>query len=155
MPAARRRSIKTSSSSGSQPDRVFTDVVLTIKSEYVVLIRERRKNHEFRSYKLRPSVQRLWLYESAPRCAIQYVSTDRGPKVPGELRDPSGVKNDDFDAGLMTAYAYPVRALYKLDAPVTREELNNRFAVKSPQGFCYATRPMVESMPLEGMEQVF
>ncbi|KAH9843716.1 uncharacterized protein C8Q71DRAFT_697403, partial [Rhodofomes roseus] len=139
----------------SQPERIYTDVVLAIKSEFVEWIRERRKNHEFRSYKLRSTVQRLWLYESSPRCAIRFVVVTTLPKVPGELNDFSGVGNDDFDAGRMSSYAYPVRALYELEAPVTREELHARFGIKSPQGYCYAAKALVETMPLEGMRQVF
>ena len=54
-------------------DRVFTDVMLAIKSEFVDLMQERKKNHEFRPYKLRPTVHRMWLYESSPRCAVRCV----------------------------------------------------------------------------------
>jgi hypothetical protein len=55
------------------PGRVYTDVVLTIKPEFVKLLADRTKNHEYRKYKLRETVERLWLYETAPTSAITYV----------------------------------------------------------------------------------
>lgn len=54
-------------------ERAYTDVILTIKPFFADLIRKREKNHEFRRYRLRAAVKRLWLYESTPTCAITYV----------------------------------------------------------------------------------
>lgn len=51
-------------------NRVFTDAILSIKPEFTQLISKRRKNHEYRKYKLKESVTRLWLYETAPTSAI-------------------------------------------------------------------------------------
>ena len=53
--------------------RATTDVLLTIKPEFTKLIAERRKNHEYRKYRLKDSVVRLWLYETAPTSAITCV----------------------------------------------------------------------------------
>ena len=52
------------------PDRVYSDVILCIKPEFTQLIAERKKNHEYRKYKLKETVVRLWLYETAPTSAI-------------------------------------------------------------------------------------
>ena len=54
-------------------NRALTDVVLCIKPEFTKLIAERRKNYEYRKYRLKDSVTRLWLYETAPTSAITYV----------------------------------------------------------------------------------
>jgi hypothetical protein len=59
--------------SDTSNERVFTDVLLTIKPEFAKMILKREKNYEFRNYQLRPTVERLWLYESAPTSAITYV----------------------------------------------------------------------------------
>jgi hypothetical protein len=77
------------------------------------------------------------------------------PSVPGELRDSGGVGNDAFDAGDSTPYAYPVRALYRLQKPLTREELKREYGTTSPRGYCYASRHMVEALPLGDMEQLY
>ena len=78
------------------------------------------------------------------------------PKVPGEVNDPSGIGNDDFDKGLkQSKYGYPVTALYRLPAPLTTAELRARFDMPVPQGWRYATRKLVEEVRLEDMERVF
>ena len=45
------------------------DAIIAIKPHFVQLIAQRKKNHECRKYKL-ASVQRLWLYETAPKSMI-------------------------------------------------------------------------------------
>lgn len=157
------------------PERVWTDVILAIKPMYSALIQTREKNHEFREYKLRPDVMRLWLYESAPTCAITYAFPSRhqrylqprtyticrhvvetiSPKTPGDIRDSSGTGNDAFDAGEGSRYAYPIRALYRLNEPLKRQQLQNAYGMKSPRGFCYASRQMTENLPLAQMERVY
>lgn len=52
-------------STAESPSRVFTDVLLAIKSEHLTNIINRQKNHEYRKYRLRDGVERLWLYETA------------------------------------------------------------------------------------------
>ncbi len=197
----------------SDDDRSLEDVMLCIKPEFTKLIAERKKNHEYRKYKLKDSVKHLWLYETAPTSAITYVrlllltpndaldiccplhafpSTGRSipphlfticdtalvllnrhpfltlfislsyvmsttePKVPGEVNDPTGVGNDDFDQGLKESkYGYPVIELYKLKTPLTTSQLKARFDIATPQGWRYATRKLVEKLPLAEMEKVF
>ena len=57
----------------SKEDRVYTDTILTIKPEFAQMIEKREKNHEYRKYELRDTVERLWLYETAPTSALTYV----------------------------------------------------------------------------------
>lgn len=54
-------------------DRAYSDAILTIKPEFAKLIAKREKNYEYRKYELRETVQRIWLYETAPTSAITYV----------------------------------------------------------------------------------
>ena len=78
------------------------------------------------------------------------------PKVPGEVNDPSGIGNDDFDAGLkQSKYGYPVTELYRLKKPLTTAELKSRFDIPVPQGWRYAKRQLVDELPLEDMERIF
>lgn len=162
-----------SKSSKDAPGRVFTDVVLPIKTEFVQLISKREKNHEYRSYQMRPTVERLWFYETAPASAITYVPacTFNGllmkivsrhvmqtakPKTPGQVCDPSGVGNDDFDAGLKKSkYGYPVLELWKLKTPVTAHMLKDKFGLSIPQSFCFATQDLVDAEKLDDMEKLF
>ena len=78
------------------------------------------------------------------------------PKVPGEVNDPSGIGNDDFDKGLkQSKYGYPVTELYKLKKPLAVSELKTRFDIAVPQGWRYAPRQLVDQMKLEDMEKLF
>ena len=41
------------------------------------------------------------------------------PQTPGQVQDPTGVGNDDFDDGLKKSeFGYPVLGLYKLKEPL-------------------------------------
>ncbi len=64
---------KKSKAKAGDANRVATDAILSIKPEFTKLIAARKKNHEYRKYKLE-TVTRFWLYETAPTSAITYVS---------------------------------------------------------------------------------
>jgi hypothetical protein len=61
----KRAPAKAKSRSKGQPDRIPTDVLLAIKLEHLANIASRKKNHEYRKYRLPDGVERLWLYETA------------------------------------------------------------------------------------------
>jgi len=142
---------------GKKPDKTSklrTDAVLAIKPEYVRLIAQRAKNHEFRKYKL-AQVERLWLYQSAPISKITHVVTTTYPKVPGEVQDPSGVGNDDFDAskdGLK--YGYPVLHLHRLSEPLSIA-IMQKYGLTAPQGVVYVPTKLAEDFPLDQMIRIF
>jgi hypothetical protein len=58
-------------------DRVPTDVLLAIKPIHLANIANQKKNHEYRTYRLRDEVVRLWLYETSEggqgRASITFV----------------------------------------------------------------------------------
>ncbi|KAJ3526908.1 hypothetical protein NM688_g8199 [Phlebia brevispora] len=154
--AGLKRASSKSKSKQNVPGRAYTDTILTIKPEFAGLIAKREKNHEFRKYELRETVKRLWLYETAPTSAITYVMETSRPKVPGQVKDPSGIGNDDFDKGLKKSkFGYPVVALYKLKTPLKPEEMKERFGIAPLQGYCYAPTKLVEEVKLEDMIKVF
>ncbi|THH32897.1 hypothetical protein EUX98_g1266 [Antrodiella citrinella] len=132
---------KTRKTPKDKPDRVYTDTVMTIKPQFAEMIANREKNYEYRKYELRETVERLWLYETAPTSCITYVMETTRPKRPGEVNDPSGVGNDDFDAGLkQSKFGYPVLGLYKLPTPISSTQLKATY---------------VEDIRLEDMEKIF
>ncbi len=75
------------------------DLIIAIHPRHVRHICQRTKNHEFRKYLFPPFVERLWIYETSPISSIRYVATISRGKRPGEIRDPSGLRNDEFDRG--------------------------------------------------------
>lgn len=59
-----RISKKSKSTSSIASDRMLTDVLLSIKPLYLANVASRQKNHEYRKYRLRDGVTRLWFYET-------------------------------------------------------------------------------------------
>ncbi|CAZ80393.1 unnamed protein product [Tuber melanosporum] len=145
-----------SRSKKSSSDRVYTDAIFAIKPHFINLIVKREKNHEYRKYELRDTVTRIWLYEVAPTSAISHVMVTSRPKIPGEVCDSNGIGNDDFDNGMKDSkFGYPVLHLYKLKTPLRPEVMKKTYGVPTPQGYMYATKKMVDELPLEDMEKLF
>ena len=68
---------KTKTAKTKAEDRVESDVLMAIKPEHLNNIARQKKNHEYRKYRLRDGVERLWFYETGDnngRSAITYVS---------------------------------------------------------------------------------
>jgi hypothetical protein len=155
---------KTKTKTKAKPeDRVETDVLLAIKPEHLNNIARQKKNHEYRKYRLRDGVERLWLYETGDnngRSAITYVflpplstpflalTANRHIAVipsdirrtPGEVpTEPFGIGNEDFNAGLkQSKYGYPVLELYELVKPVKLGEMKSRWGMGgAPMGWRY------------------
>ncbi|CUS15375.1 unnamed protein product, partial [Tuber aestivum] len=148
-------SSSSKSRSKSSVDRSYANAILPIKPEFVELIAERKKNYEYRKYHLKDTVTRIWLYTTAPTSAISHVIITGRAKTPGQVCDPSGVGNDDFDNGLkVSKFGYPVLGLYKLRTPLKPEAMK-AYHVSVPQMYVYAPEKMVEEIPLEGMEKLF
>lgn len=60
MPKTKPKARKTK----PDADRVDTDVLLAIQPVHLANIASRQKNHEYRKYRLRDGVERLWFYET-------------------------------------------------------------------------------------------
>jgi hypothetical protein len=82
------------------------------------------------------------------------MTTSR-PKTPGQVCDPSGCGNDDFDSGLKKSkFGYPVLGLYRLKTPLKPSAMK-QFDISPPQGLVYATRKLVDGAPMEEMDKLF
>ena len=74
-PKQTHRVSKSSTATNSKPtpkpkpkpadNRVLSDVLLAIKPNHLANIAAQQKNHEYRKYRLRDGVERLWLYETS------------------------------------------------------------------------------------------
>lgn len=69
---------KPKSAGRTASDRISTDVLLSIKPVHLANIVSQQKNHEYRKYRLRDGVTRLWFYETRDggggRASITYVN---------------------------------------------------------------------------------
>ena len=131
-----------------------TDAILPIKPEFMTLIASGTKNYEYRKY-LMDGVTRIWLYEIAPVDAITYMMETSNPRTPGEVQDPTGIGNDDFDKGLKKSkYGYPVLALYQLLDPVTRQDLQTLYGLEMPTTGLYAPQQLAKSQAQDRLHKV-
>jgi hypothetical protein len=102
-----------------------------------------------------PSAFHVYLHNSGIG-RVSHVAEIGLPKQPGQVRDSSGIGNDDFDASRNAyKYGYPVLALRRLVVPLDVRSLKERFGVAPPQGFMYAPRPLCEAFNLDEMIKVF
>jgi hypothetical protein len=77
------------------------------------------------------------------------------PKTPGQVRDPSGVGNDDFDLGLKKSkFGYPVLGLHQLKRPLKIDAMK-AYGISPPQGMTYTPKKLVDEIPLDDMEKLF
>jgi len=72
------------------------------------------------------------------------------------VNDPSGIGNDEFDAGQkVSKYGYPVKGMYRLPKPLTPAALKERYGISPPQGYMYAPEVLVQGEPLNAMEVLY
>ncbi|KAF2801559.1 uncharacterized protein BDZ99DRAFT_469562 [Mytilinidion resinicola] len=153
-PAAKSKyQSKSKSAVPTGSDRVLTDVLLAIKPVHLANIASRQKNHEYRKYRLRDAVTRLWLYETGDggkgRASITHIAV-----IPASVRhtpgsvptEPFGIGNTDFNAGLKESkYGYPVLELYELFRPVTLAEMKSQWGMGgAPMGWRYVKTDLWE-----------
>src|SRR5271154_4356118 len=103
-----------------------TDMVLYIKPEFVSLILNKTKNHEFRKYCLDDSVKRLWLFENGVGITT-VLSVGKALEV-GKVKENGGIRNKEFNEGLKESkFAYPIYGAYKIRDTITNKIAKNVF----------------------------
>ena len=132
-----------------------TDILISIYPKHVANILAHLKNHEFRTYLLPSTVQRLWIYETAPISAIRYCAVIEPGKKPGEIAedDLECLDNRKFNLGELPGkegtnwYAYKIAEFYRLERTYTLEELKNEgWAKGAPQKYNFAPEEMVSQL---------
>jgi len=122
-----------------------TDVILAMREPYMQQIIEGKKTYEFRKYRLKPSIQRIWFYHTAPYSSLQYIA-EIEPAVtrnPGDaLLSEEGLGNKELNERHRDwegyDYAYRILSVYKLGEAITLEELKAEFGFKgAPRGMVY------------------
>jgi predicted transcriptional regulator len=131
-----------------QPESLASDVVLGIQDPYMGQIVNGTKNYEFRTYKLKPSVKRIWFYRTAPHSSITHVCEI----LPARTRDKSdapleedGLGNKEFNTRHKDwdrfDFAYKITSVYELREPLRLAEMKAEYGFKSaPRGIVYLPR---------------
>lgn len=110
-----------------------SDIIISIHPENVRKIVNRTKYYEFRTYLIPSRVKRMWIYETAPSCTINYMALIGPAKVPGQIVDLRGLGNEEFSAtGSGNSYAYEIRKVYELSRPLSLDELIVEELIKEP-----------------------
>ncbi|EFX01814.1 hypothetical protein CMQ_8280 [Grosmannia clavigera kw1407] len=127
------------------------------RDSHVENIVRHRKNHEFRNYKL--PTQRMWIYETRPASAIRFRATISHGKRPGEIKNPSGLRNDEFDRGDLAGrvqFGYEILKLERLAQPISLEELKKNGWLKGPpQKYCFVMPAFDKVLQARELELVF
>ncbi|KAK3953965.1 hypothetical protein QBC32DRAFT_337642 [Pseudoneurospora amorphoporcata] len=140
------KSKSKSSNDDDEDHRIKTDVLIAIKPTHLANIVSRKKNYEYRKYRLKDEVVRLWLYETKEggkgRASITHIAViPEGVRhTPGTVpTEPPGIGNDEFNAGLkQSKFGYPVLEVYELVKPVTLAEMKSNWGMRgAPMGWQY------------------
>ena len=116
-----------------------------MQDPYMGQIIDGSKNYEFRKYRLKPSVRRIWFYRMAPHSAITHIC-EIGP---ARTRDPGdeplkedGEGNAEFNARHPDwngyDYAYKILSAWELKQPISLAAMQKDYGFKSaPRGLVY------------------
>lgn len=114
------------------------DIFLSIKPKFADLIASREKTYEFRRYKPKDTIKRIWLYVTSPNSELKYIA-EVGNVVEYPTQIPEeGVGNTDFNQGLkISKFAFPILHLDELVEGIPITILRSRFNFNSPQSYIY------------------
>ncbi|KAJ9132170.1 hypothetical protein NKR23_g11380 [Pleurostoma richardsiae] len=127
---------------GEQTDR--SDIILSIHPEHVEKIVAGTKDHEFRNYRLAPTIRRVWIYVTRPACELRYMATIGPAREPGQIDGGSGVGNAEFNEGKGSRFAYELQQVYQLNNPVGLALMKeNGWVEGPPQKFVYVPPAVV------------
>ncbi len=117
------------------------EIFISLKPKFAELIKRRQKNHEFRRYKPKYSIQKFWIYVNKPISQLKYVAEIADPiEYPNQIPE-NGVGNVEFNQGLKKSkFAYYIIHFYEITNPMGCEELRKRFKFLPPQRFVYADK---------------
>jgi len=104
---------------------IHYDVILPMREPYMQQIVTGEKTYEFRKYCLKPSIERIWFYRTAPHSSIEYICEI----LPARTRNPGdhaikedGLGNREFHTRHKDwegyDFAYKILSVWKIEKPV-------------------------------------
>lgn len=112
-------------------------IFISIKPQFTKKIEKLEKNYEYRNYIPKEKFKLMYVYETLPTGCLKYImEIDEIVEYPNKiLENKEG--NKEFNNGNKSKYAYHILHVYKLDNPITLNELKNKFKFIPPQGYAY------------------
>jgi len=114
------------------------DIFLSIKSKFAGLINSREKTHEFRRYKPKDQIKRIWFYVTSPDSELKYIAeVGKVVEYPNQIPE-DGIGNVDFNQGLkFSKFAFPILHLNELVEGISLNRLKSQFNFNPPQKYIY------------------
>lgn len=118
----------------TQPREIF----LSIKPEFADLIVCQEKDYEFRRYRPKEPIHKLWFYVIHPRSELKYIAeVGNVIEYPCQIAE-TGVGNTDFNRGLkVSKFAFPILHLDEIVKGIPLATLREKFNFSPPQGYIY------------------
>jgi predicted transcriptional regulator len=134
----------------------YSDVILPMQDPYITQIVDGRKNYEFRKYRLRPSVKRIWFYRTAPHSSITHVCETLSARTRNSGDPPleeNGLGNAEFNTRHKDwdgyDFAYKMVTVCELRQPITLKEMKEKHGFKlAPRGLVYLPKSISDSVDL-------
>lgn len=116
-------------------------IYLSIKPQFTKLIAIGEKNYEFRKYIPKIEIDKLFVYETTPTCALKYIiELGKIIEYPQKIVK-NGYGNEDFNNGLKKSkYAYEINSVYLIEEPILLSELKLKYGFAAPQSYAYDDR---------------
>ncbi|KAJ5562866.1 hypothetical protein N7461_001627 [Penicillium sp. DV-2018c] len=133
-----------------------SDVILPMRDPYMSQIINGEKDYEFRKYRLKPSVKRIWFYRTAPHSSITHVCET----LPARTRNPGdapletdGLGNIEFNDRHKDwdgyDFAYKMVTVVELRRQITLEEMKEKHGFKmAPRGLVYLPKSISDIVEL-------
>jgi len=132
-----------------------SDAILAIHADpYMEQIVTGAKTYEFRKYRIRPSVKRVWFYLTAPTSSIKYICEISPPRTrnPGdEPLEENGIGNKEFNSRHEEwtgyDYAYKINSVYEIRNPISLNEMITTYGLGSaPRGLVFVPESIKEAV---------
>jgi predicted transcriptional regulator len=116
-------------------------IYLSIKPKFTRMIETGTKNYEFRKYYPKEEIDTLYVYETAPTCALKYIiELGNIIEYPDKIKE-MGYGNEDFNKGLKKSkYAYKIKHVDLIENPISLNTLRDNFGFFAPQSYAYDAR---------------
>src|ERR1700677_2944070 len=130
------------------------DVVLYIKPEFILVILNKTKNHEFHKYRLDDLVKRLWLFKNG--IGITTVLSVGTALEVGKVKEDGGLGNKEFNEGLKESkFAYLIYGAYKIRDTITNKIAKEVFNHTLPTSHFDAPGWLTSNYLLTAMKKIF
>lgn len=130
-----------------------TDVILAMQDPFMDQVIAGTKTYEFRKYRLKPDVKRVWFYRTAPHSSITHLAEieparTRNFKAGDQPLPENGLGNIEFNtrhpAWAGYDYAYKILTVWELNEHIPLHVMRDKYGFKmAPRGMVYLPTAIV------------